>query len=65
MKYLQDKPDAGDTLEGIAQFWLEFERIDQTVDEVGIALESMVKRGSVTKLQSKFGLPVYKIAGKD
>ena len=62
MKYLQEKPDAGDTLEGISQFWLEFERIDQTVGEVSDALESLVRTGIVTKVASKGGLPIYKLA---
>jgi hypothetical protein len=62
MKYLQEKPDAGDTLEGISQFWLEFERIDQTVGEVSDALESLVRTGIVTKVVSKGGLPIYKLA---
>lgn len=64
MKYLQDEPDAGDTLEGISSFWLEFERIDQTVDEVSIALESLVKQGLVKKIESKGSTPVYKRAGR-
>ena len=62
MKYLQEKPDAGDTLEGISQFWLEFERIDQTVDEVSNALEDLVRTGTVTKVASKGGMPIYKLA---
>ncbi len=62
MKYLQEKPDAGDTLEGISQFWLEFERIDQTVGEVSNALESLVRTGAVKKVASKGGLPIYKLA---
>ncbi len=61
MKYLREKPDAGDTLEGISQFWLEFERIEQTVDEVSNALERLVRQGTVIKLESMSGLPVYKL----
>ena len=61
MKYLQEKPDAGDTLEGISQFWLEFERVDHSVDEVSNALESLVRQGAVTKIESMSGLPIYKL----
>ena len=63
MRYLQEKPDAGDTLEGISSFWLEFERIDQAVDEVSDALESLVKQGLVNKIESKGITTVYKRAG--
>ena len=62
MKYLQEKPDAGDTLEGISQFWMQFERIDQTVDEVSNALDALVRAGMVMKLESAGGLPIYKLA---
>lgn len=61
MKYLQEKPDAGDTLKGISQFWLQFERIDETVDEVNNALENMVRQGTVIKLESMSGSPIYKL----
>jgi Fe2+ or Zn2+ uptake regulation protein len=61
MKYLQEKPEAGDTLEGISQFWLEFERVDHSVDEVSNALESLVRQGAVTKVESMGGLPIYKL----
>ncbi len=61
-KYLQKNPDSGDTLEGISKFWLGFERIDQSVDEVRDALESLVKKGLITKLEHHSGKPIYKKA---
>jgi len=64
MKYLQENPDAGDTLEGISHFWLEFERVDYSVDEVSSALESLVRQGAVIKVDSRSGLPIYKLARK-
>ena len=62
LKYLQKNPDSGDTLEGISKFWLVFERIDQSVDEVRDALEDLVKKGFVVKLYTKGNMPIYKVA---
>jgi Fe2+ or Zn2+ uptake regulation protein len=62
LKYLQRNPDSGDTLEGIAKFWLGFERIDQSVDEVRNALENLVKKGLIKKLEARDGKPIYKKA---
>jgi Fe2+ or Zn2+ uptake regulation protein len=64
LKYLQKNPDSGDTLEGIARFWLKFERIDQSVDEVRNALEGLVERGVVIRLKTKGNMPIYKVARK-
>jgi Fe2+ or Zn2+ uptake regulation protein len=62
LKYLQRNPDSGDTLEGIAKFWLGFERIDQSVDEARNALEDLVKKGLIKKLEARDGKPIYKKA---
>ena len=58
LDYLSKNPDAGDTLEGITEWWLESERVDQAVDEVSEVLEALVKKGLIKK--SKHG--VYKLA---
>jgi Fe2+ or Zn2+ uptake regulation protein len=62
LKYLQKNPDSGDTLEGIAKFWLGFERIDQYVDKVKDALEGLVKKGLIRRLEAQGGKPIYKKA---
>jgi Fe2+ or Zn2+ uptake regulation protein len=62
LRYLQMNPDSGDTIEGIAKYWLEFERIDQSVDEVRDALESLVDKGLIIKLVAQDGKPIYKKA---
>ena len=50
-RYLQRHPEAGDTLEGITRWWLEFERSEQYVDEVSAAIESMLQKGVVKKVK--------------
>jgi len=62
MKYLQERPCACDTLEGISQFWMEFERVDQSVDAVKNALDTLVEKGTVMKLMRNRSTPIYKLA---
>jgi Fe2+ or Zn2+ uptake regulation protein len=53
LDYLLRNPEAGDTLEGIAEWWLEIERIESSVDDVADALESLVQRGMIKTRESK------------
>jgi len=53
LNYLKKNPNAEDTLEGITMWWLEFERIDQSVEEVAKTLDGMVKHGEIEKLCHK------------
>ncbi len=64
MKYLQETPYACDTLEGISQFWMEFERVDQSVDAVKNVLDILVEKGTVMKLMRNGNMPIYKLAIK-
>ncbi len=64
MEYLQERPYACDTLEGISQFWMEFERVDQSVDAVNNVLEILVKKGAVVKVERNGDMPIYKHAMK-
>lgn len=61
MDYLQKNLEAGDTLEGIANWWLERERIDQVVDEVTAVLENLVQKGTLQVVRTPGGVSVYKI----
>jgi hypothetical protein len=61
MDYLQKNLEAGDTLEGIANWWLERERIEQVVDEVAAVLEELVKKGNIQVVRTPGGVSVYKI----
>jgi Fe2+ or Zn2+ uptake regulation protein len=62
MKYLQERPHACDTLEGISRFWMEFERVDQSVDAVKNVLEILVEKGAVIKIERNGDMSIYKVA---
>ena len=61
LDYLRRNPDAGDTLEGIAKWWLETERIESSVEGVADALESLVEQGLVRVKESRGGNTLYVI----
>ena len=61
LNYLKKHPQAGDTLEGIATWWLEQQRIEEIVDEVAEALDVLIKKGRVQALESQSGVTIYKV----
>lgn len=61
MNYLQKHPDAGDTLEGISKWWVKLERVDESVDNVSVALEELVKKRKIKKREIKGGSLIYRI----
>lgn len=61
LDYLEKNPDAGDTLEGIAHWWLEQQRVEQVVDEVAEALDYLVQIGVVQVHKLRGGVPIYKV----
>ena len=61
LSYLGRNPGAGDTLEGIAGWWLELERIEVSVDEVEDALDSLMEKGIVKMHKTADGATFYKM----
>lgn len=61
LNYLRKNPNAGDTVEGISRWWLEIERIDNTVDDVMKALESLLQEGSIKEHRSRGGGTIYRV----
>ncbi len=61
LNYLRKNTDAGDTLEGIAKWWLEYERINSAMEEVTVALELLIKEGKVNRLLTGSDTYIYKI----
>ncbi|MHC4203027.1 MAG: hypothetical protein ACYSTT_00130 [Planctomycetota bacterium] len=61
LSYLRRNPDAGDTLEGIAKWWLEVARIESSVDEVADTLESLAQKGIIRLRKLRNGTTFYKI----
>lgn len=47
--YLERNPQAGDTLDGVAQWWVVQQRIHAAVQEVRCALEQLVQLGLVSR----------------
>ena len=60
LRYLEKYPEAGDTIEGITMWWLEYDRIDYSVSEVREALEYLIFKGKVKRVNSSRKI-LYKI----
>ena len=61
LAYLADHPDADDTIEGIAQWWLLEQRIKQQIPIVEKALAELVNRGFVLAQGGSNGRTRYRI----
>lgn len=59
--YLEKNPEAGDTLEGIAAWWLEHQKVEQVVDEVAEALDYLLKKNVIRVFKLQSGTSFYKI----
>ena len=60
LSYLNRNPDASDTLEGIARWWLELERIETSVEEVAAACQNLEKLGLLKKSKNSIGSMLYR-----
>ena len=60
LDYLNKHPDAGDTLEGITDWWLESERVDQALIEVSEVLEVLLKKGFLKQVKYRNKTVLYK-----
>jgi hypothetical protein len=58
LRYLQRHPDAKDTLEGIAQWWLLKEWTERKYDQIESSLSDLVHRGLVIERRRE-GMPPY------
>jgi hypothetical protein len=58
LHYLQTHPNAKDTLEGIAQWWLLQEWTDDRFQEIEVSISQLVSRGLVVERRRE-GLPPY------
>ncbi len=64
-QYLEQYPEAADTLEGIAQWWLTQQQSQQALDTVKQALDRLVVEGIVKKYITAEGKTVYSGAKRD
>ena len=57
--YLKERPDAADSAEGIASWWLVGSGLDASLVEVQEALESLERKGTVTTQVMLDGRLIY------
>jgi hypothetical protein len=61
LAYLSENPDAQDTLEGIAEWWLSEQTVKPSTAVVGEALTELVERGLILARNGKDSRTVYKV----
>ncbi|TFG80728.1 MAG: hypothetical protein E4H23_01465 [Chrysiogenales bacterium] len=61
LAYLEQNPDAVDTAEGIARFWVQRQNVEITFVKVSRTLEKLVKKGRIKVFQSLDGTLYYKL----
>ncbi len=65
-RYLEEHPNASDSLEGIATWWVSRQRIRNELDVVQAALEQLFHSGIVTTGRDKGEQgPVYRLNNKN
>jgi Fe2+ or Zn2+ uptake regulation protein len=57
--YLEEHPGAGVTLEGIATWWIQRQRVDETVTTVYQALQELKASGRVLERKAPDGKTLY------
>lgn len=59
--YFQANPDAGDTLGGIADYWLGQKDSTWTIGELAETLDLLVRKGELRIVRTQSSANVYKI----
>ena len=65
LSYLMNRPESKDTLEGIAEWWLEREYIEESVDMVRHGLFLLSSQGLVVEEKGVGKVSYYKLNGKN
>ena len=63
-RYLDEHPNAADSIEGIAEWWLVRQRFEETVGLVQQAVEYLVEQGQVEKVIGHSRKIIYAKAGR-
>ena len=58
-QYLVEHPNASDTLEGITMWWLQRQRLLDTLESILHALDDLIDRGLVKKSMRMDGENIY------
>ena len=61
LSYLEQNPDAVDTVEGITRFWMLRENAEIAMAKVSRTLDKLVKKGRIKVFQSLDGTLFYKL----
>jgi predicted transcriptional regulator len=59
LQYLKEHPEAGDTLEGIAKWWVMLQQLNNSVDAVQTALQSLTTKGLIVERKGPDGRAIY------
>jgi hypothetical protein len=59
LAYLSKHPDASDTPEGIALWWMKRQRYEASLKQVSLALEELERQGVLDKTVLTDGTPLY------
>ncbi|WP_029646750.1 hypothetical protein [Methylomicrobium lacus] len=62
LNYLTEHPDAADTPEGIALWWMKRQRFEVSVKLVSVALEELDRRGLLDKTILADGTFLYRLS---
>jgi Fe2+ or Zn2+ uptake regulation protein len=61
LSYLDQNPDAADTIEGVTKFWLKKENAKITFSVVSRTLDKLQKKGIIQAFQGADGTTYYKL----
>lgn len=61
-RYLFSRPEAVETVDGIARWWLHRQRLEDSLELVQSALDELVHRGVVERLTMAGGTAMYRTA---
>lgn len=59
-RYLNKRPNASETVDGVAKWWLMRQRFDDSMDLVQKALDYLEAQGDVTKVPIQGGRVIYR-----
>jgi len=61
LAYLTKRPQEGDTLEGIVNWWMKSDKGKHAIDELEDVLTLMLAKGKLEKMKVKKDILVYKV----
>jgi Fe2+ or Zn2+ uptake regulation protein len=65
LSYLRQHPQAGDTLEGIAKWWLMRQRVSESIEVIRRVLERLKDQGLIRERRPAGGSTLYEASGPE